>query len=151
MDSVSGDWMTGDITFEEPLFRPDCPPVVAQDFQQPGREHDVPVFLSLAQFHMYDHPLTVDIIRLQVDRFGDAQSGGVTGGQDRAMLQAADAIEKVKNLLRAEDHGKLLRLLGRRNDFLNKPLSFERDLIEEAEGGDGRQNRSGASFLSFVR
>jgi hypothetical protein len=98
VDSISGDWLAGDITFEKPLFRSDCPPVVAEDFQQPGREHDVPVFLSLAQFHMNDHPLAVEVVRLQADRFGNPQSGGVTGGQDGAVLQAADAVEKMEEL-----------------------------------------------------
>ena len=35
VDSISGDGLTGDITFEKPLFRPDCPSVVAENLQQP--------------------------------------------------------------------------------------------------------------------
>jgi hypothetical protein len=98
---------------------------------------------------MNDHPLTVEVVRLQADRFGDAQAGGVTRGQDGAMLQAADALEEVENFLRTEDHGKFLRLLGRRDHLLERPLSFERNFIEEAEGGDGRTNRNGRQ-LPFV-
>jgi hypothetical protein len=57
---------------------------------------------------------------------------------------------KWKNFLRTEDHGKFLRLLGRRDHLLERPLSFERNFIEEAEGGDGRTNRN-ARELPFVR
>ena len=64
-----------------------APPVAAQRLQQLGREHDVAIFLSLALFDTDDHALAVDVGGLQADGLGDAQAGGVAGGQDRAMLE----------------------------------------------------------------
>ena len=43
-------------------------------------------FLSFALLDSDEHSLTVDIGDLQADRLRDAQSGGVAGRQDRAML-----------------------------------------------------------------
>ena len=49
------------------------------------------------------HPLAVDIAGLQMHRFGDAQAGGVAAGQDRTMLEAVDATEKMPHLIPTED------------------------------------------------
>ena len=44
---------------------------------------------------------------------------------------------------------EFLRLLRCRDHLLERPLSFERDFVEEAEGGDRRTNGNGRQ-LPFV-
>ena len=80
------------------------PPPVAQDFQQLGGEHHVPVFLSLALLHANDHALAVDVGGLQADGLGDAQPRGVASRQNRPMFGAAHATQKVEHFLRAQDY-----------------------------------------------
>src|SRR5580704_11561980 len=41
---------------EEPVFRPDRLPVLAEDCEQAGREHDLAVFASFALADTDDHP-----------------------------------------------------------------------------------------------
>jgi hypothetical protein len=52
------------------------------------------------------------------------------------MLDAEDGGEEPCDLVGAEDGGELLGLLGA-FDALQNPLSFEGDLVEELECGDG--------------
>ena len=87
-------------------------PPVAQRLQQLGREHDVAVLLALALLDTHHHALAVDLAGLQANGLGDAQAGGVAGGQDRPVLEALDATKKMQHLLGAEDDGQLLRRLG---------------------------------------
>jgi hypothetical protein len=70
-------------------------PPIAQDSQQPRREHDVAIFLSLALLTANDHPLTVNVADEQADDFGDTESGGIASGQDRAMFDRRHAVEKL--------------------------------------------------------
>jgi len=105
--------------------------------------------LSLPLLDTDHHALAVDIGGLQVDRLGDAQPGGVAGGQDRAMLGAADALEKMKNLLWAENNGEFLWLLGGWDDRIEGPVFFQGDLIEKAQGRNSDKDRTGRQ-LSFV-
>ena len=67
------------------------------------------------------------------------------------MFAARHAAQKVEDLLRAQDHRQFLRLLRRRDDVLEGPVLLEGDLVEEAQGGDGDEDRTGASFFSLVR
>src|SRR5262249_10119291 len=48
LDSIAGDVAARDITREEPWLGLFETPPVAEDFQQPGGEHDVAIFLPLA-------------------------------------------------------------------------------------------------------
>src|SRR5260370_42180175 len=65
------DMAARNIAREEPWLGLRRPPPVAKDFQQLGREHDVPVLLSLALLQANDHALTVDVGRPQADYLGD--------------------------------------------------------------------------------
>ena len=51
---------------------------------------------------------------------GNAQAGGVAGGQDGVVLDVVDAAEEPHDL-KAEDDRQLLRLLGRRENLLEGP------------------------------
>lgn len=46
-------------------------PIVRQHLQQPGRQHDVAVFLSLALPDAQHHALTIDSLRLPPGRLGN--------------------------------------------------------------------------------
>ena len=57
----AGDVPTRDITWEEPRLGLFQTPPVPEDFQQPGGEHDVAIFLPLAEFDADDHALAIDM------------------------------------------------------------------------------------------
>src|SRR5215472_5827327 len=70
LDSVGGNVAARDSTGEEPRLGLFQTPPVAEDVQQPGGEHDVAIFLPLAEFDADDHALAIDM-------------GGVAGGRPR--------------------------------------------------------------------
>src|SRR5260370_7804043 len=86
--SVPADVALHSITREEPPFWLAHSPPVAQDFEELRGEHDIAIFGTFTLLDSDEHSLTVDIGDLQADRLRDAQSGGVAGRQDRAMLDA---------------------------------------------------------------
>ena len=51
-----------DVTGEEPVGRPDRLPVLAEDREQSGREHDVAVLVPLGLADADDHPPAVDVV-----------------------------------------------------------------------------------------
>src|SRR6202043_971106 len=107
-----GDVAVDSITREEPPFGLVHSPPVAQDFEELWGEHDIAIFLSFALLDSDEHSLTIDIGDLQADRLRDAQSGGVAGRQDRAMLDAPHTSQKLQNFFLSQDDRQLLRFLG---------------------------------------
>jgi len=67
------------------------------------------------------------------------------------MLIAVDATKEPRHFHRTEDDGQLLWLLTGWDDFLDSPSLLERNLVEEANGGAGNQDRTGGQFFSFVK
>jgi len=67
------------------------------------------------------------------------------------VFSAADALEKVKDLLWTENDGQLLGFLWRRDDLIEWPTPLQRDFVEKAQGGDGNEDGTGASVFSLVR
>jgi len=110
-DGVSADRVTRLVPREQPVFRAGGLPVVAQNLQQPGGQHDVGVLLTFALFDTNDHPLAIDGWSLEPNGFRDTYTGGVTGGQNHAMIKLVYTGEEMQHLLGAEDEGQLLRLL----------------------------------------
>src|SRR5439155_11854185 len=139
-DHASADWLARDIPFEQPA--PSVALPASNSAASPAAweraSHIDPSVPSLAR-----HGSSVDIGGLQVDGLRDAQPGGVAGGQDRAMLGAADALEKMKNLLWAKNNGKPLWLLGSWDDLIEGPVLFQGNLIEKAQGGNSDEDRTG--------
>jgi hypothetical protein len=74
-------------------------------------------FLPFTLLDMDDHSLTIDIGDLQADSLRDAQSGGIAGRQDRAMLDAPHTGQKLQNFFLSQDNRQLLRFFGRWNYF----------------------------------
>ena len=133
---AGGDGAARDVAGEEPVGRPGGLPVLAEQGQQPRREHHVAVLAALALADADDHPLAVDVVDAQGDDLGDPQPGGVGGHEDGAVLEADDGREEPGDLVGAEDDGELLGLLGA-GDALQDPVRAEGDLVEEPQGGDG--------------
>ena len=137
----------GTIAGEEPRLGPAHAPPVAQDLQQLGRQHHVAVLLAFALLDADDHPLAVDVGGLQMNRFRDAQAGGIAGGQDGAMLEVGDAAEELQDFLGTEDDGQLLRLLGSGMTSSSAQSLLERHLVEETQRRDGDVDRAGRQLL----
>ena len=102
LNGVRGD-RSGEIPGEEPLLRPHDPPIVTQRVEQFRREHDIAVLAALALGHPDHHPLVVERAGLQANGFGDAQTGGVAGLQDRLVFDVFDAAEKMENFRSVEN------------------------------------------------
>jgi hypothetical protein len=104
-DGVLGNRLTRVSTWKEPILWMHGLPIVAQDLQQLGREHDVAILLAFALHHADNHPPAIYVDRLQADGLGDSQASGVTGGQDDAVFDGLNTVKKMQNLLGAEDNG----------------------------------------------
>src|SRR3954466_14428594 len=100
LDGTSVDRLATHIALEQPTLRPHDPKVATKRFQQLRREHHVTILLSFALLDLDDHSLTIDVGRLEMDSFGDAQAGGVAGSQNRPVFGAGHAAQKVEDLLR---------------------------------------------------
>jgi hypothetical protein len=61
-----------------------------------------------------------------------------------------DAAEKMEDLGSAENDRQLLRLLGSRDARFQVPASLEGNIVEEAKGGSGYDDRT-RSQLPLVR
>ena len=71
-DGIFCDRVAGVGAREEPLLRARSLPVAAQDIQQLGREHHIPVLAAFALLDADNHPLAVDGGRLQANGFRNA-------------------------------------------------------------------------------
>ena len=134
--------MACDVTREKPFLRPHLPPVSAQHLQKLGREHDIAVLPPFTLLNTDDHPLSVDGDRFQVNGLSDPQASGITGRQDRPVLDVRNAAEKMHNLRRAENNRQMLRVLGSRNDIVKIPLPLEGGSIQKAKSGNGNLYRT---------
>jgi hypothetical protein len=122
-------------------------PIVRQHLQQPGRQHDVAVFLSLTLLDAQHHALAIDGPRLQPGRLGNTQAGGIACRQDRLVFEALDAAKEVQHLLGAENDGQCLWRLWARNDPVEIPIEAERDAVEESKRRDGHLHRAWRQLL----
>ena len=121
-----------------------CPlPVVPQQREQTGRQHHVAVFAALALLDPDDHTPAVDGAGSEPDGFGDPQTCRVTDGQNHAVLQFVDGREEARHFLLAQHDGQLLRLLARRDVVLDSPETLQCDGVEEPQGGDCDDDRTG--------
>ena len=83
---------------EEPVFRLDHLPVLAEDREQSGREHHLAVFVPFALADADDHPTAIDVGDLQGHDLRDTKSGGVGRHEDGTMLEAGDRSEELGDL-----------------------------------------------------
>ncbi len=78
------------------------------------------------------HPAAVDVADLECRDLGHPQPGAVGRGQCRSTSQTRNRLEKARDLLRAQHHRQLLRLLGA-DDAIKRLLPAERHPEEEAQ------------------
>ena len=122
-------------------------PVSAQNLQQPRREHHVAVLAALALVDTQHHAGAVDVGGPQRNGFRDAQTAGIDGDEDGAVLGAGHAGQEVNDLRGAEHDGQLQRPFGHR-DVVVVPGSTQRYLVEEAQCcGDHAQAAGGELAL----
>jgi hypothetical protein len=79
-------------------------------------------FLAFALLDPNDHALTVDVGDFELEGFGEAQARRIATGQDRAMLQAGHAGQKVQHFAWTQDNGQLLGLFGQRDAVLSSVM-----------------------------
>src|SRR5437667_960843 len=110
---------------------------------------DFPVQIPLP-FALLDanhHALRVDIPRFQMDGFGNAQAGGVTGRQDRAVFNMGDALQELENFFGAENHGQFAGHFRHGNDLLQCPMLVQCFVVDETERRHRNADRTGRQFL----
>lgn len=137
------DVLTGRIAGKKPVLRPLGPPPLSQDLQQLRGEHHVAVLHSFALLDPHDHALAVDGRHCKGDALGDAQACSVTGGQDGSVLPAGNTGKKLQDFLGTKHDRQGLRLFRSGDDLFEGPVLLESDLIQEAECGNGNQDRTG--------
>src|SRR5437867_4808689 len=111
---------------------------------------DSMTYRSLCPFALLDanhHALRVDIPRFQMDGFGNAQAGGVTGRQDRAVFNMGDALQKLENFFGAENNGQFARHFRHGNDLLQCPMIVQCFVVDETERRHRNADRTGRQFL----
>ncbi len=146
---VPADMPVRNVAGKEPVRGPFHAPPIAQDLQQSWGEHDVAIFLSLTLLDPQHHPRTINGRDCELNCFRDAQAGGVATAQNRAMLIAGDATEKLKDFVRTEHYGEGLGLFRSGDDVVETPIFLERHFVKETKRRYGDQDGSGGQ-LSFV-
>ena len=79
--------------------------ISAEDLQETGREHGVTILAALTVLDTDEHPLAVDVGRLEGDGFGNAQAGAVAAQQHGAVLDAGDMVEEALDFIGGQHHG----------------------------------------------
>src|ERR1700732_2217803 len=138
--------LPGSTPGDRPSLRTSRAVVVSEDVRQPGREHHVAVFPPFALFHADGHALAVDRGGRQADRLRNPQTCGVADGQDHAVLEALDSVEKSGDLIWAHYDGKCLRPAAGWDDVVDVPSSLERDLVKKGDGGHRHTHRTGCKL-----
>ena len=95
---LGGQRLTGNISREEPwaglvvLAATASSPIVPEQDQQTGREHDVAILGSLGLTDADDHALAIDVVDAQAQDLGDPEARGVGGHEDRPVPDAGDGL-----------------------------------------------------------
>ena len=109
------------------------PPVVTEQDQQPGREHDVAILGSLGLTDADDHALAIDVVDAQAQDLGDPQAGGVGGHEDGPMPDAGDGLEEASDFVEAQND-RQLGLASRTGETVEAPVPTQCDPVEEFQG-----------------
>src|SRR5712692_4362500 len=90
IDGVPRERLQGFRPREEPRARLRLLPILPQEGQQPGREHDTAIPLAFALPDTENHTATVDISDLEVTEFGDPQTSGIERRQYRPGFERSE-------------------------------------------------------------
>src|SRR5208337_1814515 len=148
---MAGDWLACDVTREKPFLRPHLPPVSGQHLQKLGREHDIAVLPPFTLLNTDDHPLSVDGGWFQANDLANSQACGITGRQDRPLLDVWNAAKKMHNLRRAENNRQMLRVLGSRDDIVKVPRPPESRAIQKTKSCNGDLDRTGSQLFMICQ
>ena len=113
-DVVVADRVVRVFSGKEPLLGFVVSPVLPQDLEQNGRQHDHSILLSFAM-DRNGHARRVDVVHSQVGRLGAPQARRVDGHQQGATFEVRRRVEYSCHFLLAEDQGKSLLLPWERN------------------------------------
>jgi hypothetical protein len=97
LDGARVDRLAGHIPIEEPRLRPPCYP--NKRAGSLGTAERAPSWILLALFDADDHLLAGIVRGLQVDGLGNAQTRGITGGENRSKFRVAKNDGKHRDLL----------------------------------------------------
>jgi hypothetical protein len=141
------DGLAGQIAGKQPMLGPCLAPVVPQDVQQLGREHDVAVLAPFARVHADHHALAVDRLRRQAAGLGDPKPGRIANGQDDPVLRVLDCNQKAVDLVRAHNDWTFLWLAAGRDRVVDAPVPLQGDVVEETDSRDRDQDGAGRKAL----
>jgi len=144
--AIAGAGLGDAVSRKEPRVELRELPGAPQQREQVGGEPHEAIAFPLALAYVDHHPLGVDVGALQLTECGDADAGGVEGGEDHAMLQVAWSEQQRRDLVTTEDDGEGLGLLGVR-DRLDHPGAVQGGLVEKAEGTDRLNERAPGRLL----
>ena len=122
LKSAAAHMIAGLLARKQPRARPRPLPIGAQDLQEPRRQHRVTIPATLAALDVDQHPFAVDRADLQAHDLADAQARRISGRQRNTIAQSRNRLQETRDLLRAENRRKLLRLLAGRRSARTPPF-----------------------------
>jgi hypothetical protein len=141
-----GEGFAGILSREEPDTRFPPPPILAQDKQQTGREHDVAVSAPFPLFDSDGGTLAVDVLDLEPDYFGGAQSRSIGGHEKGSIFHARESFEELNDFFLAENDGKFMLPFGV-GDGLDDSRPLEGSVVDASQGADGDVEMTGGNPL----
>src|SRR5262249_47986318 len=118
-----------------PGRRPAQAPVSAEVFEQPQRQRDEAVLVSLALADVNDHPGAVDIANLQGEQLAEAQTAAVGDLQEYAVTPMGSRLDEARDCVWAEDAGQGVGAFAV-GDVRHVLGPAEGEAVQEAQGGD---------------
>jgi len=86
------------VTGEQPVARAILAPVFAQLLEQPRRQQRVAILAPLALIDANQHPLGMNVLRLEMHQFRHAQPRGIARHQEHAMLAVRSGLDQPRDL-----------------------------------------------------
>ena len=109
-------------------------PILPQEREQPGGQHDAAILLPFPLPNAQHHTAAVNIRDLELTEFGDPEAGGIERREDGACFEPAWGLEDGGDFRWAEDRREGFRPLGLRDEHARL---VEGDVVEKAQGTDG--------------
>ena len=121
-------------------------PVLAQQQQRTFRQRHVAVLAALAVPHVEHHPVTVNVLHVQVDAFLEAQTAGVDRAQADAVARETQATQDALDFVHAEHDGQAVFAVGA-HQLERGPLPPERVMVDELDGAQRDRECAGIRLL----
>ena len=128
---------------EQPAPRAASQPPIAQQVEQPRRQHRVAVLAALALLDPDHHSRAVDIAHLERNDFGHPQTRPIGDAQRRLVLEARCRLQHAGDFLRAQ-HDRRFARLARNRQMPDDIGAIERDVEEEPQRRASAVDRSRA-------